>query len=131
VDENVTQRWYLPPVGRNAFAQYVAIVGAIVAVLAWVRIIHRLDVVELLFAAWSLLPFSIAYRAVQKHPDSRGRALAVGLASLFGLVAYLPVLLSPSARAGFTFLFVPVFQLLVCGVTVLVTRRAAAKAQAQ
>jgi hypothetical protein len=123
----------LRPTGSYAFVQYGALAGAIVAILAQLRLADGFNLGVVLFAPWVLLPFAMAYLGVQARPESRGRALGLGLASAFGILVYLDLLLSSrlSSTAGLAFIFVPLWQSLGSGVVLALTfRRASSKVEA-
>ena len=118
-------RGTLAPSGPYAVVQYVALAGAAAALMAQIRLAGRLSVGSALFAPWALLPFVVAYIGMRSRPDSGLRALGLGLASVFGLVPYLDLALASrlSSTAGLAFLFVPLWQVLGCGVILLLTSR--------
>lgn len=100
--------------------QAVAVAGAFVAILAEIKLAGGPTIGVVFFAAWVLLPFAVAFQGLRADQQSAGRAIGLGLASAFGLVVYLSLLLSAqlSSTAGLAILFVPLWQLLVVGVVI-------------
>ena len=125
-----------PPASRQTsrpglvrLVQSLATLGAVLAVLAEIKLAGGSTIGVLLFAAWVLLPFALTFQGVRASGASAGRVIGLGVASAFGLVLYLSLLLSAemSSTAGLAIIFVPLWQLLGVGVVLRLTSRSKAQ----
>ena len=113
----------MSPATLRALVQGAAIAGALVAILAQIRLAGGLSIGVVLFGPWAVLPFAIAYRGVRARPESFWRPVGLGCMNLFGLVMYLDLLLSSrlSSTSGLALLFVPLWQCIGCAVILALT----------
>jgi hypothetical protein len=78
------------------------------------------------FFAWALLPFALALFGLRRSAVTAARSVGLTAASGFGLAVYSDMLFFTehhSSTEGLVFLFIPLWQLMGCGVLLLVTMR--------
>jgi hypothetical protein len=102
----------------------ISVVGALVLLGAGVRLGGGIQSLSP-FVAWGLFPFGVGLFGLRSRRVGVPRSVSVTLASGFGLAVYADLLWSShlSSTAGLTFLFVPIWQTLGCGVALLLTMR--------
>ena len=107
------------------FVQIAGIVGAIVGLLAQVRLAGGPSMGVVLFGPWLVLPFALAFQGLRTVPDSLVRVVGLGGMNAFGLAMYLDLLLASrlSSTAGLGFFFVPLWQVIGCAVVLVFTAR--------
>jgi hypothetical protein len=108
-------------------AMAVTALGALVLLAALLRLSGGIEalVAASPFGLWALTPFAVAFFGLRSRTVRTGRSLGLILASGFGLALYADLLLSSrlSSTAGLAFVFIPLWQVLGCGVVLALTTR--------
>ena len=95
-----------------------ALLGTIIRLAGSVEAL--LDALPL--TAWALLPFALAFLGLRGHTVTTGRAAGLAGTSGFGLLIYAHLVFAQQVSNGLGFLFIPLWQLIACGVVLALTR---------
>ena len=115
-------RWTAPRILATA----VTVAGAGALLAAEVRLSGgEMSLLALPFFVWPLIPFAVALFGLRGPRVSGVRSIGLTVASGFGLAMYADLSLASrlSSTAGLALLFIPLWQLIGCGVVIALTIR--------